>query len=160
MHLITHNNMHTLRRTPLEEGSTRRKSPLPVQHNIRSRITSMPQVAFEPSIPASERMAGLRLRPRRYRNRPSQDFPTKIMHTLRSASAQITSPLNLISLHRHTVYNSNYEDHYDRVFPIFPTFPPLWVPHFSKSTFSILFSTCSSLCGGPHFIPVQNCTTL
>jgi hypothetical protein len=55
LHLISSNDIQTLRRTPLEEGSARRKRPLPVQHNIRSRKTSMPQLGFEPAIAAGER---------------------------------------------------------------------------------------------------------
>jgi len=54
LHLITSNDIKTLRRTPLGEGSARRKRSLPVQHNIRSRKTSMPQAGFEPAIPAGE----------------------------------------------------------------------------------------------------------
>jgi hypothetical protein len=71
----------------------------------------MPQAGFEPVIPANQRGQTYALRPRGYRNLPSQDYPTKIMYALCSVSAHVTNPLHPFSLHRHVVYNSNYEDH-------------------------------------------------
>ena len=58
LHLITSNDVQTLRRAPLEEGSARRKRPLPVQR-IRSgkKIHASGGIFFyfEPAIPTGER---------------------------------------------------------------------------------------------------------
>ena len=45
----------TLGRTPLDEGSARRRDLYLTTHNIHKRQTSMPPAGFEPVIPASER---------------------------------------------------------------------------------------------------------
>jgi hypothetical protein len=45
----------TLGRTPLDEGSARRRDLYLTNHNTHKRQTSMPPAGFEPTIPASER---------------------------------------------------------------------------------------------------------
>jgi hypothetical protein len=45
---------HTLGRTPLDEGSARRRYLYLTTHNIHNRQTSMPSAGFESAIPASE----------------------------------------------------------------------------------------------------------
>jgi hypothetical protein len=45
----------TLRRTPLDEWSARRRDLYLTTHNTHNKQTSMPPVGFEPAIPASER---------------------------------------------------------------------------------------------------------
>ena len=45
----------TFGRTPLDEGSARRRDLYLTTHNTHKRQTSMPQVGFEPAIPVSER---------------------------------------------------------------------------------------------------------
>ena len=44
----------TLDRTPLDEGSARRRYLYLTTHNTNKRQTSMPPAGFEPTIPASE----------------------------------------------------------------------------------------------------------
>jgi hypothetical protein len=44
----------TLGRTPLDEGSARRRDLYLTTHNVHKRQTSMPPVGFEPAIPANE----------------------------------------------------------------------------------------------------------
>ena len=51
----THTHTHTHSRTPLDEGSARRRDFYLETHNIHNRLTPMPPVAFESGIPASER---------------------------------------------------------------------------------------------------------
>jgi hypothetical protein len=46
---------HTLCRTPLEEGSARRRDLYLTTHNTSKRDTSMPPAGFVPAIPTSER---------------------------------------------------------------------------------------------------------
>jgi hypothetical protein len=55
LHLITITQTHTLGRTPLDEGSARRRDLYLTTHNIHKRQTSMPPAGFEPEIAASER---------------------------------------------------------------------------------------------------------
>jgi hypothetical protein len=45
----------TLSRTPLDEGSARRRDLYLTKNNTHKRQTSMPPTGFEPTIPASER---------------------------------------------------------------------------------------------------------
>jgi hypothetical protein len=45
----------TLRRTPLDEWSARRRDLYLTTHNTHKRQTSMPPSGFEPAIPVSER---------------------------------------------------------------------------------------------------------
>jgi hypothetical protein len=52
---ITHCRRSTLGRTPLDEGSARRRDLYLTTHNTHKRQTSMPPAGFEPTIPASER---------------------------------------------------------------------------------------------------------
>jgi hypothetical protein len=52
-HSTTHTN--TLGRTPLDEGSTRRRNLYLPTHNTHKRQTSMPPVGFEPAILGIER---------------------------------------------------------------------------------------------------------
>jgi hypothetical protein len=54
LHLIPLSDIHTLGRTPLDEGSARRRDLYLTTHSIQSRNTSMPLAVFEPAIPASE----------------------------------------------------------------------------------------------------------
>jgi len=42
-------------RTPLDEGSARRRDPCLTTPNTHQRQTSVPPAVFEPAIPASER---------------------------------------------------------------------------------------------------------
>jgi hypothetical protein len=49
----THTHSHTLGRTLLDVGSTRRRDLYLTAHN--SQQTSLPSAGFEPAIPASER---------------------------------------------------------------------------------------------------------
>jgi len=51
MHLITLND--TLVKTPLDEGSARRKDLYLTTHNIYKKQTAMSPAEFEPEIPAS-----------------------------------------------------------------------------------------------------------
>jgi len=46
---------HTLYRTPLGEGSARRRDLYLAAHNIYKRQTFVPSAGFQPAIPASER---------------------------------------------------------------------------------------------------------
>jgi hypothetical protein len=46
----------TVGRTPLDEGSARRKDLFLSTHNTYNRQTSMPPAGFEPAIPAGERL--------------------------------------------------------------------------------------------------------
>ena len=56
MHLITLTDTHTFGRSPLEEGSARRRDLyLTTSHNTHKRQTSVPPEEFEPAVPASER---------------------------------------------------------------------------------------------------------
>ena len=48
-HLITLTDTLTLGRTPLDEGSARRRDLYLTTHNIYKRETSMPPVGFEPA---------------------------------------------------------------------------------------------------------------
>jgi hypothetical protein len=52
---ITHFRHTTLCRTPLEEGSARRRDLYLTSHNTHKRQTSMPPLGFEPTILVSER---------------------------------------------------------------------------------------------------------
>jgi len=54
LRLITLSGPHTVGRTPLDEGSARRRDLYLTTHNIYKRQTSMPPAGFEPAIPASE----------------------------------------------------------------------------------------------------------
>ena len=45
----------TVRRTPLNESSVRRRDLYLTTHNTHNRQTSMPRVGFEPTITAGER---------------------------------------------------------------------------------------------------------
>ena len=55
MHLITLFRKNTLGKTPLDEGSARRKDLYLTTHNTHNRQTFVPAAEFEPEIPASER---------------------------------------------------------------------------------------------------------
>ena len=63
LQLITLIDTHTLGRTPLDEGSARRRGFYLTTHNTQKRQTSMPQEGFERAIPASERPQTYALRP-------------------------------------------------------------------------------------------------
>jgi hypothetical protein len=52
---ITHTSTTTLVRTPLDEGSARRRDLYLTTHNTHKRQTSMPEAEFEPTILVSER---------------------------------------------------------------------------------------------------------
>ena len=54
--MITHNHTATVGRTPLDEGSARRRDLYPTTHNTYKRQTSMPQAGFEPANPADDRL--------------------------------------------------------------------------------------------------------
>ena len=45
---------HSVGRTPLDEGSARRRDLYLTTHNTQKRQASMPPAGFEPTIPASE----------------------------------------------------------------------------------------------------------
>ena len=51
----THMDTNTLGRTPLDEGSARRRDLCLTTHNIHKRQTSVPLEMFEPAIPETER---------------------------------------------------------------------------------------------------------
>jgi len=51
----TQTHTHPLGRTPLDQGSARRRALYLTTHKIHSRQTSMPPVGLEPAIPACER---------------------------------------------------------------------------------------------------------
>ena len=51
-----HTKRTTVGRTPLDEGSARRKDLYLTTHNIHNRETSMPPEVFEPTIAAGERL--------------------------------------------------------------------------------------------------------
>ena len=55
LHLITLNDTYTVGRTPLDEGSARRRDLYLATHNTHSRQTCTLPAGFEPAIPASER---------------------------------------------------------------------------------------------------------
>jgi hypothetical protein len=55
LHDHTHLRHTTLGRTPLDEGSARRRDLYLTTHNTHNRQTSMPPVGFEPAIPVSKR---------------------------------------------------------------------------------------------------------
>ena len=50
----SHSGPHTVCRTPLDEGSARRRDLYLTTHNIHKRQTSTPSAGFETAIPASE----------------------------------------------------------------------------------------------------------
>ena len=52
--LLSHSRRTTLGRTPLDEGSTRRRDLYVTTHNIHNRQTSISPAGFEPAIPVSE----------------------------------------------------------------------------------------------------------
>jgi hypothetical protein len=52
---ISHSMTHTLVRTPLDEGSARRRDLYVTAHNTHNRQTPMSPARFEPAIPAGER---------------------------------------------------------------------------------------------------------
>jgi hypothetical protein len=54
-HGHTHLRHTTVGRTPLDEGSARRRDLYLTTHNTHKRKTSMPPVEFEPTILVSER---------------------------------------------------------------------------------------------------------
>jgi hypothetical protein len=54
-HGHTHFRHTTLGRTPLDEGTARRRDLYLTTHNTHKRQTSMPPVGFEPTILVSER---------------------------------------------------------------------------------------------------------
>jgi hypothetical protein len=51
----------TVGRTPLDEGSARRRDLYVARHNTRKRQTSMPTAGFEPAVPASDKPQTLTL---------------------------------------------------------------------------------------------------
>ena len=51
----SHKLRTTFGRTPLDEGSARRRDLCLTKHSTHKRQTSMPSVGFKPTIPASER---------------------------------------------------------------------------------------------------------
>jgi hypothetical protein len=53
--MVIHIRNTTLCRTPLDEGSARRRDLYLTTQNIHKRETSMPPAGFEPTNPASER---------------------------------------------------------------------------------------------------------
>ena len=55
-HVITHNDTTTVGRTPLDEGSARRRDLYLTTHNTRNRLISMPPAGFEPAILAGDRL--------------------------------------------------------------------------------------------------------
>jgi len=62
-HLHTHTHAHTLGRTPLDEGSARRRDLCLTTHNNHKRYTSTPPAGFEPAIPAAEQLLMQKLKP-------------------------------------------------------------------------------------------------
>ena len=54
----------TVRRTPLDEWSARRRDLYPTTHNTHNRQTSMPPAGIRTYIPSRRAVADLRLRPR------------------------------------------------------------------------------------------------
>jgi hypothetical protein len=71
-HIQTHT---TVGRTPLDEGSARRRDLYLTTQTLYKTKTSMPPGGFEPTIPASARPQTLRLRTRGH-----WDQPLKILH--------------------------------------------------------------------------------
>jgi hypothetical protein len=55
LHDHTHLRQTTLGRTPLDEGSARRRDLYLTTHNTHKRQVSMPPAGFKPIIPASKR---------------------------------------------------------------------------------------------------------
>jgi hypothetical protein len=53
-HVSTHNDSTTVGRTPLDEGSARRRDPYLTTHNTHKRQTSMLRAGYEPAIPVGE----------------------------------------------------------------------------------------------------------
>jgi hypothetical protein len=68
----------TLGRTPLDEGSGRRRDLYLTAHNTYKRQTSMTQEGFEATIPGEQRAANLRLRSRGHRDRQDVKYPCKM----------------------------------------------------------------------------------
>jgi hypothetical protein len=54
LHLITLNDTHILGKTPLDEGSARRRDLYMTTHNIHKREAAMLPARFEPTTPTSE----------------------------------------------------------------------------------------------------------
>jgi hypothetical protein len=52
--ISTRTHTHTLGRTPLDEGSARRRDLYLTTHNAHNRKTSMPTAGFEPETPENE----------------------------------------------------------------------------------------------------------
>ena len=79
---ITHTNRHTaIGRTPLDEGSTRRRQIYLTTHNIHKRQASMTQAVFEPVLSPSERT-----RSRSHGDRPLLVFVFLCSHRIRKCS--------------------------------------------------------------------------
>ena len=72
LHLTTLNDTltHILGRTPLDEGSARRRDLYLTKHNTPKRQSSIPSAGFEPTIPAREGPPDPRLRPHGHWDRP------------------------------------------------------------------------------------------
>jgi len=61
LHMITLDDTFTLGRTPVDEELVHPRDLYLAIHNIRKRQTSIPQVEFEPAIPASRAVIGIGL---------------------------------------------------------------------------------------------------
>ena len=90
----THTHTQSLGRTPLDEGSARRRNLLPDNTTLTRDNTSVPWVGFEPAIPVS-------LRPSSHWNRRPEILQAVIMETIqvqkeRSRFSYLeTGPLNI-----------------------------------------------------------------
>jgi len=91
---VTHTHAQSLGRTPLDEGSARRRNLLPDNTTLTRDNTSVPWVGFEPAIPVS-------LRPSSHCNRRPEILQAVIMETIqvqkeRSRVSYLeTGPLNI-----------------------------------------------------------------
>ena len=61
LRLTDHTKLHisTVSRTPIDEGSARRRDLYLAKHNTRKRQASLPLAGFEPAFPASDRKQAL-----------------------------------------------------------------------------------------------------
>jgi hypothetical protein len=80
-HTHTHTHTYTLSRTPLNEGSVRRRDLYLTTHSTYNRQTSMTPVRLEPAIPASK-LPNPRLRPRGDLDRRKICYRNKINYFL------------------------------------------------------------------------------
>ena len=124
---LDHSQWHTaVGRTPLDEGSARRRDLYLITHNTHKRHTSMSPAGFEPAIPASDRPQTLALHHLATETSNFQIMPCK-SHTRRK-----TQLLNrCVNRSWNCNTNSKQEGHYHKLSALLhssymtPSSPPL-----------------------------------